>query len=182
MTTRSMLLSTLATTFVIAACSSGGASGTNGGDGGGSAPSGSVGSSGTGGATSNGDAGGVDSSEEGDGDAGIGGGDASIGDGDAGNGDGGGGTVLRDCPPCWQELFCWVPPDLGDNFLMLGASDGRGGCTLTPELDSGESLTVPLECGGPSNHSVPWSVGTYNGDPTIVFNIPSKGIVNCDQS
>src|ERR1019366_1952053 len=177
MTTRSMLLSTLATTFVIAACSSGGASGTNGGDGGGSAPSGSVGSSGTGGATSNGDAGGVDSSEEGDGDAGIGGGDASIG-----NGDGGGGTVLRDCPPCWQELFCWVPPDLGDNFLMLGASDGRGGCTLTPELDSGESLTVPLECGGPSNLSVPGRGGTYKGHPTIVFNIPRRGMVNCDES
>src|ERR1019366_5799048 len=105
------------------------------------------------------------------------------GEDDAGNG----ATVnvdagLRDCPPCWQELFCWVPPDLGDNFLMLGASDGEGGCTLTPELDSGESISVPLECGGPSNTSVPWSTGMHGADVTIIFSIPSKGIVNCVKS
>ncbi len=94
--------------------------------------------------------------------------------------DNGGG--LRDCPPCWQELFCWVPPDLGDNFLMAGASNGGGGCTLTPESDSGESISIPLECGGPSNPSVPWSMGMHDTDVTIIFSIPSKGIVNCVKS
>jgi len=49
-------------------------------------------------------------------------------------------------------------------------------------LDSGESISVPLECGGPSKPSVPWSVGTDGADVTIIFSIPSKGIVNCVKS
>ena len=65
---------------------------------------------------------------------------------------------------------------------MAGASNGGGGCTLTPESDSGESISIPLECGGPSNPSVPWSMGMHDTDVTIIFSIPSKGIVNCVKS
>src|ERR1019366_8748540 len=92
------------------------------------------------------------------------------------------GGTLRDCPPCWYQLFCWVPPDLGDNFLMMGVSDGSGGWILTSASDSVENVSVPLECGGPSNPSVPWSTGMHGTDATIIFSIPSKGIVNCVKS
>jgi hypothetical protein len=101
--------------------------------------------------------------------------------GGASNTSGNGGS-LSDCPPCWQQLFCWVPPDLGDNFPMMGASDGAGGCTISSASDSVESISVPLECGGPSKPSVPWSVGMNGADVTIIFGIPSKGTVNCVKS
>jgi hypothetical protein len=98
------------------------------------------------------------------------------------DGDGASSAVLHDCPPCWQMVFCYVPPDLTNNFFMTGASEADGSCTLSSTSDSGESIIVPLECGAPSNPSVSWSVSTASGVPTLFFDIPSKGTVDCQQT
>jgi hypothetical protein len=89
-----------------------------------------------------------------------------------------------DCPPCWKSTFCGVPPSFTDNVYLNGTTQPDGSCVLTQAMDGGESLTIPLQCVTSSNPDpvVPWSLDSSGPQPTLIFNIPSKGTVNCQQS
>jgi hypothetical protein len=105
----------------------------------------------------------------------------------------GGGTdaevAFKDCPPCWQQWYCVMPPDYEDGLYLAGTEQADGSCVLTPLDDGGESLTIPLECvtnsasgDASSNPPVLWSVGTSGTVTNVMFDIPSRGGVTCEQT
>jgi hypothetical protein len=89
---------------------------------------------------------------------------------------------LTDCPPCWKEWFCGIPPTFQDSVYFTATPQADGSCTLTSARDAGGSLTIPLQCASSATPTpkVPWRV--KDSGSTVTFSIPNMGAVECDET